>query len=75
MRVWRFTFHDDDSGSGVCIEWSTSKRAALRRMREVDEQYKDTQCGYSRDDTPELVTIPTTREALVAWLNRHACVG
>jgi hypothetical protein len=77
MKLWRVTYHDDNSPSGIVTQYFPSKRAALAACAALLHRYTDDD-GEKRDgffiypDSPEAIDVPTTRAALVAWLNQHA---
>ena len=62
MKVWRAHFTDADQGR--MYSWHTSKRsakAALAKFKRI--------LVSSGPEGAELIDVPTTRKALVRWLN------
>lgn len=77
MKLWIVTYHDDDSPSGTVTQYFASKRAAHAACAELRRAYTNDD-GTTRAafflyrDSPESIDVPTTRDALIAWLNRYA---
>jgi len=65
VKIYRIDHYSKDEGSVVA--WASSKREAEKRLRSFIEAYGAAQ-GPSE---VTVVNIPTTRQALIDWLNRH----
>jgi hypothetical protein len=70
MRIWRCYYHDNDSGSGTVNVWATSKAKLFKALRE-DDLLTEEQRRAAREVAKPL-TITTTREGIVRFLNIHA---
>lgn len=68
MKLWRADYRDDNAGTGIVSVWTTSKRALDAELARVRAQQPE---GFEIYRT-EAVDVPTKREALAAFLNRHA---
>ena len=82
MKVWLFSYGDDDAGSGIVHEWFPTKKEAYARYRELTrERNIDIDNGEYHPsqsqpiNAPERVEIRTDRRGLLLALNRWANVG
>lgn len=71
MKLWRATYNDDDSGSGTVQVWGTSERAVRKLLATAR---RDGTANYF-EHSVQKIEVPSTREALVAFLNRYADVA
>jgi hypothetical protein len=67
MKLWRYMYHDDDSGSGTVQQWFTSERAAKAKRAEIE---RDKPQAYS-DYGIKPITVPTKKVELCEFLNTH----
>jgi hypothetical protein len=69
MKIWQWSYLDNDSGSGVVQIWAGSKREVRAMMREAaaNEPADFSPCGE-----PLRIDVPTDKAGLVRFLNAHA---
>lgn len=64
--IYRISYGQPDSISGVVVEWFTTFSKAARRLRQLKLQ---------DSESVQFMEVPRTKVALAAWLNTHASVG
>jgi hypothetical protein len=68
VKLWALDYHDDDAPSGSVRVFFSSKVTADQRAIELDA---DPPGGYFRSE-PFQIDVPTTKSALLDWLNSNA---
>lgn len=68
MKIWLATYHDDDSASGTAQVWGTSQR----KVRKLLADAKANGASNFFVHSCMALEVPTTREALVDFLNSWA---
>jgi hypothetical protein len=76
VKLWRLSYHDDDSPSGSVSEWFTAKRAALTRAAALRAEFTGDDgrplAGFFIDEgDPRAVEVPTKRAELAAFLTQY----
>ena len=69
MKVYRCQFYDKDQGA--CLSWHASQREAEKSLRAQQKERAELGDESGGPEGVEAVEIPTTRSALLAWLNAH----
>lgn len=68
MKCWVVDYHDDDTPSGSARLFRATRSEAETAAAELDRKPPG---GYFRSE-PREITVPTTKAALLFWLNTHA---
>ena len=63
MVIYRVEWYDQHEGR--CYEWATTKAAAYRRRKELDDEHPEIDHFVNRH------VIPDTRAGMVDWLNKN----
>lgn len=69
MKCWVVDYHDDDTPSGSARLFRATRAEAEAAAAELDR--KPPPGGYFRSE-PREIKVPTTKAALLVWLNTHA---
>jgi hypothetical protein len=64
--LYMISYHEEDTPSGITVEWFTTFNKAMRRLRQL--KLSDTQ-------KVNVIECPRTKLGLVDWLNTYAKVG
>jgi type II secretory pathway component PulF len=72
MKLWRLQYSHDEGADGSRSEWFTSKRAAEKRLREVEREPMDVnERGYQGISSIQSEDVPTRKADLAKWLTGY----
>jgi hypothetical protein len=72
MKIWHWSYHDDDSGSSVVNVWGSSHREVRSKLRAAEAQGVS---SFHPFGDPVCLDVPTSRRALIEFLERYASNG
>lgn len=67
MRIYLCKFYDKDQGA--CLSWHASQREAEKKLRAHQKERAELGDDAAGPEGVAPVEVPTTRTALLAWLN------
>jgi hypothetical protein len=71
MKLYRVTCHHPDMG--LMVAWAATKAAAIQAAHDLEQECEGTD-GEAGSADWERVEVPTTKQALVGWLNTNLCL-
>lgn len=72
MKIWYWSYHDDDSGSGVVQVWGASQREVRVALWKAKA---DGVKSFHPFATPQRLDVPTDKQGLIRFLTKYGSNG
>lgn len=72
MKIWYWSYHDDNSGSGTVQVWGASEKEVRAKLRDAKESGVDNFHPYGE---PVRLDIRPRKSAVIKFLTAYASVG